>query len=272
MKRLLLAGTILAAAGSTGAYASPCVVVKTIGNIQFVQGSSDSQCNDGDDLKMFLDGVTDSNTAFGSLGGNNNSTADSNIKVTSTGSGFVASTDANGFANFKSVIDNVDAYELQPNPGTILPKTKPPVTFEGFDGSLMRGQLTDNPNTPGVHWDGDVSIVVNLSGSSTPVIFTYTGFKKDKDIGSIGFDEVLGKTSPFVTSYFAVAGDVTATGTPIAAGLGSWDEFKQIEMSVPGAIATIPEPSTWVMLLSGLGLMAWLGLGRRKRTPISLFG
>jgi hypothetical protein len=244
------------------AFAAPCTVTTTSGNIQFVMGSSDNQCNDGDDLKMFLDGVTNSNTAFGSLGGNNNSTADSNIKVISNGSGFVASTDANGFANFKSVMDNVSNYEAQPNLPSFLPKTGTPGTpFLGFDGALMRGQITNNVNTPGVTWDGDVSIVVNLSNGTT-VIDTFTGFKMNTDIGVIGFDEILGKLSPFVTSYFAVAGDVTSTGVPIAAGLGSWDEYKQIEMSVPGAVATIPEPSTWVMMFLGFGMM---GYAARRR-------
>jgi PEP-CTERM motif len=241
------------------AHAAPCTVVKTVGNVHFLSGASDPQCNDGDDLKMFLDGVTNSNTAFGSLGGNNNSTADSNIKITDNGGsgGFAASTDANGFANFKSVVDNVDFYQLQPQLGTFLPKTGAP--FLGFDGSLMRGQLTNNPNTPGVKWDGDVSIVVNLSTGVTDT-FTFKGFKAMKDIGVIGFDEVL-DPGVFVKSYLAVAGDVTAAGVPIAKGLGSWDEFKQIEMSVPGAVAVIPEPSTWVMILAGFGLM---GLMARK--------
>jgi hypothetical protein len=263
MRSLLLAGTILAAFSASPVHAAPCTVVHTVGNIQFITGSSDNQCNDGDDLKMFLDGVTNSNQAGGSLGGNNNSPADSNITITSNGAGFAASTDGNGFANFKSVVDNVDSYRATSNPGTILPKTGTPGTpFLGFDGSLMRGQLTNNPNTPGVTWNGDVSIVVFLS-NTTEDIFTFTGFRQNTDIGVIGFDEVM-DPGVFVNSYFAVAGDVTAAGVPIAAGLGSWDEFKQIEMSVPGAIATIPEPRTWVMLLIGFAFMAW-GAATRKR-------
>jgi hypothetical protein len=263
MKRLLLTTALLGAVGASPAYAA-CTVVSTVGNIQFVTGESDNQCNDGDDLKMFLDGVTNASTAFGSLGGNNNSTADANIKVQDlNGTGFSASTDGNGFANFKSVADNVDVYELTPQAGTVLPKTGGTV-FNGFDGSLMRGQLTNNVNTPGVTWNGDVSIVVNLS-NGTQDIYTFTGFKANQDIGVIGFDEV---TDPgvFVTSYFAYAGNVDANGNPIANTLGSWDEFKQIEMSVPGAIAAIPEPGTWAMLLTGFGLMGALAW-RKKRTP-----
>lgn len=245
---------MLVAIGASPALSAPCTVVATVGNIHFLTGSADAQCNDGDDLKMFIDGVTDANTAFGSLGGNNNSTADSNIKISSNGGGFGASTDANGFANFKSVIDNVEFYEAQPQLGTFLPKTKPPVPFLGFDGSLFRGQLTNNPNTPGVTWDGDVSIVVNLSNGIQDR-FTFSGFKMNTDIGVIGFDEVR-DPGVFVSSYFAVAGDVSSNGTPIATGLGSWDEFKQIEMSVPGAMAVIPETQTWVMMLLGFAGMA----------------
>jgi hypothetical protein len=239
--------------------------VSTVGNVQFVNGSADAQCNDGDDLKLFLDGVTDANTAFGSLGGNNNSTADSNIKITdNNGSGgFTASTDANGFANFKSVVDNVASYEATPHTGTILPKTGTPGTpFLGFDGSLFRGQLTNNPNTPGTIWDGDVTIVVNLS-NGVQDIHTFTGFKMNTDIGVIGFDEVM-DPGVFVKNYFAIAGDATSVGTPNPVGLGSWDEFKQIEMSVPGAVAIIPETRTWVMMLLG-----FVGMGYAARRRIS---
>jgi len=261
MKRILLAGASLAFMSMT-AHASPCAVVQTIGNIQFLQGSSDAQCNDGDDLKLFLDGVTNANSAGGSLGGNNNSPADSNITITSNGTGFGASTDANGFANFKSVADNVSLYQMTPNVGTILPKSGD--TFMGFDGSLFRGQLTDNVNTPGVTWDGDVTIFINLSDGST-VERTYTGFSMNTDIGTIGFDEINEGTGVFVTSYFAVAGDVSSGGVVNPAGLGSWDEFKQIEMSVPGQIASIPEPKTWVMLLTGFGLISLAASRRRSR-------
>ena len=267
MKRLLLllAGTSALVLASP-AYAAPCSVVATVGNIQFLTGASDAQCNDGDDLKLFLDGVTNSNSAGGSLGGNNNAVADSNVTITSNGTGFGASTDANGFANFKSVADNVSQYEATPNAGTILPKSGD--TFLGFDGSLFRGQLTDNVNTPGVTWDGDVTIVVNLS-DGTQAEFTYTGFKTMTDIGVIGFDEI---TDPgvFVTSYFAIAGDAPG-GVVSPTGLGSWDEFKQIEMSVPGEIASVPEPRTWAMTLIGFALAAAWGWGKR-RTTISIVG
>jgi hypothetical protein len=270
MKQILLAGTALLLV--SGYAHAACSVVSTVGNINFVTASgATNNCNDGDDLKMFLDGVTNANTAFGSLGGNNNSTADSNIKVTSLGSGFTASTDGNGFANFKSVVDNVSDYEGQPQLGTFLPKTGTPGTpFLGFDGAIFRGQLTSNPNTPGVTWDGDVSVIVNLS-DGTQDIFTFKGFKPNMDIGVIGFDEVK-DPGVFVDSYFAVAGDVDQSGKILAAGLGSWDEFKQIEMSVPGAVATIPEPRTWAMMGIGFALMGFMGFKRRRTNRLAFMG
>jgi hypothetical protein len=263
-KKLFLA-TTFALALSTSAYASPCSVVATVANIQFLTGASDAQCNDGDDLKLFLDGVTNSNTAFGSLGGNKNGVVNSNIKITDNpgSGGFNTSTDANGFANFKSVNDNVSFYGMQPQAGTTLPKTNK--TFLGFDGSLFRGQLTNNVNTPTVKWDGDVSIFVNLSDNTT-VSHTYTGFKSMKDIGTIGFDEI-NDPGVFVTSYVAIAGDVLAGGIPNAVGLGSWDEFKQIEMSVPGAVVATPIPGAALLFASGL---AGLGILSRRRKKLQV--
>jgi len=108
--------------------------------------------------------------------------------------------------------------------------------------------------------------VVNLS-DGTQDIHTFTGFSTNNDIGVLGFDE-NNDPGVFVTSAFAYAGDVTSTGAPILAGSGSWDEYKQIEFSVPGQVASVPETRTWAMVLMGFGL---LGLAAaKKRGTISI--
>jgi hypothetical protein len=262
MKKFLLAGTILAACGTTSAYATGCTTVGGGVNLHFLSCTSDTQANDGDDVKMFVDNINDASSVFGSLGKNVN--IDHDVTITSLGGTF-DSTTGNGFANFKSVKDTVEGYTATPDPGSILPI--PPGIFEGFDGELFRGQLVDNTSTGGT-WDGDVSIIVTLSDGTAmnPDIrfFTFKGFKKNKDIGVLGFDEI-DDPGVFVTSALAYAGDVDSKGNLIAQGVGSWDEFKQIEFSVPGAVAQVPEIPTWAMALTGFALFGLAGWrGRRK--------
>ena len=237
------------------AYAAGCTVLpESTANLQWLSCQSDTQANDGDDLKMFVDGVSNATSANGSLGGNNN--ADSNVTVTGLGGGtFTTSTDANGFANFKSTNDQVTAYKATPNAPSPMPNGD---TFHGFDGELFRGQLaelTGSSNT----WDGEVTVVVNLSdGTSYSHTFGSASnpFKTNKDIGVLGFDEI-NDPGVFVTSAFAYAG---ASATD--ANMGSWDEFKQIEFSVPGE-SGVPEPSTWAVMLAGFAFL--FAFARRRR-------
>ena len=269
MKKFLLAGTILAACGTTSAYAGGCSPAVGSGpNFQFLSCTSDTQANDGDDLKMFVDNVNNASSVFGSIGGNKN--VDHDVTMSSQGGTF-NSTTGNGFANFKSDADNVTSYTATPDPGNAMPVA--PFIFPGFDGELFRGQLTNNISTPTVKWDGDVSIIVTLSdgtpGHPDIRFHTFTGFKVNKDIGVLGFDEV-NDPGVFVTSAIAYAGDVLTDSMGHFAGLstvkaGAWDEFKQIEFSVPGAVASVPEIPTWAMALSGFALFGLAGWrGRRK--------
>jgi hypothetical protein len=238
-------------------------------NLQWFNCSSDNQAADSDDLKMFIDGTSTAfvNSALGSLGKNNNALNFANIQITSTGGNFQASTDANGFANFKSEVDSVTAYEATPVGVGVNLVAQNGAIFPGFDGELFRGQIVNNVATPTVTWDGDVSAVVTvdegLLGDKT-YTWTWTGLHTNTDIGVLGFDEQL-EPGWKVVSSFAVAGDVTSAGVPIAAGLGAWDEFKQIEFSVPGEVDAVPEPKTWVMMLAGFGLLGFAAMRKGKR-------
>jgi hypothetical protein len=120
-------------------------------------------------------------------------------------------------------------------------------SFPGFDGQLFRGQI-DNLGS----FNGDINVTINFfSGPSES--HTFTGIGTSNDFGVLGFDELTDPGS-LISSVVIAAG----------AG-GAWNEFKQIEFSVPGAIATIPEPKTWVMMLLGFASLAYAARRRIAR-------
>jgi hypothetical protein len=245
MKSLFLATTILAALGATPAFAT-CSGNITVGNIVWISGcSSDNQANDGDDIKMFVDKTrTTTQTIDGSLGSNDQ--AFDNI-VSVANSDF--ETDGSGFANFKSVdagklTNTLTAYRFSPGPSTTLPDGTP---FVGFDGELFRGQI-DNLGA----YNGHLDLTVNFADGTT-ASHTFTGLNTNgRDFGVLGFDELV---DPGVLVRSVIV-SVTGDG-------GAWNEFKQIEFSVPGAIAVIPETQTWVMMALGFAIM---GIGYGART------
>jgi hypothetical protein len=245
MKRFLLAATFLAAFPVTAVRAA-CTLTP-VGSVNFISGcSADNQANDGDDIKMFVDKtVVMTETIDGSLGKNDQ--AFQNV-MSQANADF--ETDGSGFANFLTVdhgqpTNTLTAYTFTP----ILPSTLPNgITFPGFDGQLFRGQVD---NISG--YDGDLSVTVNFSGGGS-VSHVFTGLKANgKDFGVLGFDEIAEPGVKVGSVVISLAG----TG-------GAFNEFKQIEFSVPGQIA-VPEPSTWVMLIAGFGLMGMLGWRRGFR-------
>ena len=239
MKRLLLAATFLAAFPLAQAHAA-CTLTPD-GTIQWISNcSADNQANDGDDIKMFVD-RTPQTTAdlFGSLGSNNQ--LFDNIEAKANGD---FETDGSGFANFKSVdagspLNTLTAYGFTPGPTGTLPNG---AKFNGFDGQLFRGQID---NTGG--FTGDLDVLVTFSNGTT-ASHTFTGLSDKKDFGVLGFDEIA-EPGLFVKSVLV----------SLVSEHGAFNEFKQIEFSVPGQVATIPEPSTWAMLIVGFGLMGLFG-------------
>lgn len=250
MKNLVLAGALLLAT-SPHALAA-CSVIATTGNLQWYGGcSSDNQANDGDDIKMFVDKTPRTTQLIdGSLGSNNQ--AFNNI-ISSTNADF--ETDGSGFANFKSVdagstSNTLTEYTFIPGLSPTLPDGTP---FSGFDGELFRGQI-DNTGTGANKFNGDLFVnVVFVGGGSEH--FLYTGLTDKQDFGVLGFDEV-----PGVAEMIA---SVTMSLDSGGAQFGAWNEFKQIDFSVPGATAVIPETQTWVMMLLGFAGVTGYGAWRK---------
>jgi hypothetical protein len=129
--------------------------------------------------------------------------------------------------------------------------------FLGFDGFLGRGEVDPLGGSGPLHdrtWDGIVTLVVLFHGSSTPVDFTFMGDTSKDDIGSIGFDERGAQLSQLIDSV-----------TMHLDSTGAWNEVKEFDFSVPGSVATIPEPSTWAMLLLGLAGLGYASVRRGRR-------
>jgi hypothetical protein len=247
MKKMLLAGTFLAAFPVTGAWAACTVVAPVPGyNLTQFQCDSDNQATDGDDLKLFLDKETGVTDIGGSLNKNSSITLNQNIHINTDAP---VNQEANGFAELHSANAGDQSNTLRDVTFTpvadtlVLPDNTP---FLGFDGFFGRGQI----DAIGGAWDGVVTLhIVFATGSGlAPLDLTFMGDTQHDDIGSIGFDEPSG-TGALVAS---VSMQLDSTG--------AWNEVKQFDFSVAGATPFIPEPSTWAMMLigfAGLGVASY---------------
>ena len=254
-----LCGSLLSVGllASSSAQAAGCTVVHTVGNVQFFTGSSDNQCNDGDDAAMFVDKTITGpvSTVNGSLGSNDN--AFPNVNAATNGATVNFETDGSGFANFKSenagLATNTLTDFIFTNPGTTnsLPDGTP---YSGFDGELFRGQI-DNLGS----YNGDLTVTVNFVGGTSSA-FTFTGLPTHgSDFGVLGFDEV---TEPGLK---VASVDLSVAGTG-----GAWNQIKQVDFSVPGATPTIPEPSTWGMMLLGFAGLGYVAYRRKEKCRLEV--
>jgi hypothetical protein len=246
MRAILLAATLLAASGS-GALAA-CIPHAPIGNLNVFQCDSDNQATDADDLKMFIDKATGVTFVDGSLDKNSAAPINQNIHITADAA---FNQEGNGFAELHSANAGLQTNALHDVTfAPIVPSTvKDQGAFLGFDGFFGRGQV----DAIGGAWDGAVTLEITFTGGTTLSI-PFSGDTRNDDIGAIGFDEMDGTTSPFVSSV-----------TMHLDSTGAWNEVKQFDFSVPGAVATIPETRTWAMMLLGFVFLGFAGRRARAR-------
>ena len=106
-------------------------------------------------------------------------------------------------------------------------------------------------------FNGDVNVTFNFTGGGSA---THTFSAVDEgDIGALGFDEAPG------SSYFVSSVVFSLDGTG-----GAWNQVKQMDFSVPGAITTIPEPSTWAMMVLGFAGLGFGAFRRSRKDDISI--
>lgn len=255
MKRTLLVVALLAStnlAAHAACNPTPPPPVPDPGNIVTFQCDSDNQATDADDLKLFLDKATGVTNIDGSLDKNSSALVNQNIHITANAA---FNQEANGFAELHSANAGSPSNTLTDVTFTpIVPSTiKGQGAFLGFDGFFGRGSV-DPIGAAG--WDGDVTLVVDLTnGKSFDIAFT--GDKKTDDSGAMGFDE-LTEPGAFVKS---VSMQLDSTG--------AWNEVKQFDFSVHGAVSTVPEPSTWAMLLLGFAGLGYVAFRQSKKDRLA---
>ena len=94
--------------------------------------------------------------------------------------------------------------------------------------------------------------------NGTDFTITFAGDTKNDDIGSIGFDEL--NEPGFLVKSVSMNLDAT----------GAWNEVKEFDFSVRGAISTVPEPSTWAMMLLGFAGLGFAGYRKARSARSAL--
>jgi hypothetical protein len=263
VKKLLLSAALCAFAAPAFANSpNKCSSTAVPGqNLVQLQCDSDNQNADADDLKFFANKQSGLSFLDGSLNKNTSIGGDQNIHVT-INSGATATIDqqGNGFAEFDSSLAGKSTNDLRAFTFTTLAGSiidGPNTVFDGFDGFFGRGQVDPTHlvgivhNKPVFSWDGDVFMHIVFADSTT-LDLSFLGDTAKDDIGSIGFDE---PNDP---------GKLIRSVTMSLDDTGAWNQVKQFEFSVPGAVAAIPELPTWAMGLMGFGLVAGLYRTRRE--------
>jgi hypothetical protein len=110
----------------------------------------------------------------------------------------------------------------------------------------------------------DIVFDVQLAGpgGDTPETFTIQPFSGTHVADTLGTESDIQDDKD--TEFSALAHGGAFDEVNIQAGPLGFDEIKHIEIS--GLAAIVPETSTWVMMLSGFGLMGLLGLSKRRST------
>ncbi len=125
-----------------------------------------------------------------------------------------------------------------------------------FDGFMMRG-MVDRATKCSKGTACDVIFDVTFSDNTT-ASHTFTTVDNSGDFRAIGFDETPG-TVGLLVSQVVVS---------VSSG-ENFDQIKQMGFSVPGATPTIPETSTWGMLLLGFAGLGYAGLRRGQKDSVS---
>ena len=119
-----------------------------------------------------------------------------------------------------------------------------------FSASSIQGLLTGNIINTSFGASSNIDFTkVTLNGNT----FTLTNAGANDKFGFL--PDALSINGPVVMQIFGVAAPLLAAGSSIAADMHG---------SVNIAVAAVPEPETYAMLLAGLGLLSVIALRRKK--------
>lgn len=194
--------------------------------------SEGGTCEGATELKVFLEDNKDTTLGFGTVGGPSATTI---MDLSSDGGMLNVELDlANGFAT------------ITPAHGFS--------TFNGIDVTIPGFTFTDLVF--------DVQLTPTASATDN---FTISDFTGAHVADGVGMESDAANTDKEFST--------TTTGTPFDEvninSLTGFDEIKHIEVSGLAPTAAIPEPRTWVMLLTGFAMMAFFAVRRNGRQAVN---
>jgi hypothetical protein len=258
--------TILLTASAAGVLAGLALTDARAGGITSgCQGGFCIEAEDGDELKMFNDDANkDVDHFFGSVHGNGKPFFTSDITINTVGNVNTGS----GYANIKPLKDGIlSSVTYTVNPiGHLLSDPIPANDVKNFfDGFFTRAQIGGGGDECAKK-NSSCTAVVEMTVNGT-LMFDYTVAANGKDFSTIGFDEFdESKPGSLIQSV---------TLTLLTSGF-VFNEVKQTDWSpcdlttecgsvVINPTGGVPEPSTWLLGLTGFGFVGGLMLKRSRK-------
>jgi hypothetical protein len=255
MKKLLLAAALCALAAPAYA-AKPVPAPAPPAGVTCIDGFCDGQADDSEELKMDADVANKAvSIFFGSVHGNGQSQFTPDITVT-TKTGLMQWVDTDsGYGEIKPVKDGVLTDLLFTVNGTAVNvKTGDKVT-NLFDGFFTRAQVI-GPTT-----DSQVLVDLLINGKD---LFKFSITPNDRDFATIGVDELTDATANLLTSAELFIDPLNSAYTFKSVKQIDWSPCAAGECVGINQTGTAPEPSTWVMMAAGFGLMGLFGWRKHK--------
>ncbi len=169
--------------------------------------------------------------------------------------------------------------------GSIGTTFGPQTTYDSIDDALI-GVVNNSGHTissidlsgrgvftfDGDGVDGYTGVTNAAAGLSSQAFYNY--------VGSVSGTDQYGGADVYFTNVFIGLGylgqnsSATVNFKNAISGNGGTDYFaleNPININAPPVISSVPEPGTWLMMLSGLGLIGFIAARRKKQCATMMF-